>query len=77
MCGLLAPLTEENGAVLRLLVDNLPYEAKSLDEVFVHALCFERATPWRGVECVNYDPSWRDRAYVPNDEKDHGGGDSR
>lgn len=62
VCGRVAPLTEEMGAVLRLLVDDTPYEAKSYDEVFVHARCFKRVTPWRGIES-DYDPVWRDRSY--------------
>ena len=70
MCGDVAPLTEERGAVLRLLVDNLPYEGQAFDEVFVHAVCFQRATPWRGIECVNYDPSWREQRYVLSDDQD-------
>ena len=74
MCGDLAPLTEEHGTVLRLLVDSSPYEGEPLDEVFVHALCFQRATPWRGIECVSYDPSWRDRRYVLSEKPDSGRG---
>ncbi|HXA18689.1 MAG TPA: hypothetical protein VN380_16970 [Thermoanaerobaculia bacterium] len=41
MCGNVAPLTEQRGAVLWLLVDSRPYQGESIDEVFVHALCFK------------------------------------
>ena len=46
ICGEIAPLSEESGPVVRLLVDSLPYEVESYDEVFAHLNCFRRATPW-------------------------------
>ena len=47
VCGDLAPLDEEDHPVYRLLVEDLRFDAKHVEEVFFHVACFRDSTPWR------------------------------
>jgi|GEM_PF-5359817 len=58
----------------RCVSHNDAFASALVESIAVSVLCFQRATPWRGIECVNYDPSWRDRRYVLSEKPDSGRG---